>query len=105
MTYITVPAEPTSNKQELSTYVASFLYNEAVAILGYPEGSEAVKTYNLDKIRELHNILVSGEYEYVITRYIKKSLKLSYGESRLFGLSTAEMYKYLSDVKGALQKV
>lgn len=103
--YITVPVEPTSDKQEFSLYIASFLYNESIAALGPGKGRENVKSFNINKIRELHNILVSGEYEYIITRYIKKSLKLSYGGGRLFGLSTIKMNEYLTDVRDILQRM
>lgn len=104
MTYIVVPVEATSNKVELVNYVSSFLYMEATAAIGEKEATQQFKAHNLENIRDLHGLLVSGEYDYAITKYIKKSLKLSYGGSRLFGLSTFEMNEYLTDVKNALKK-
>jgi hypothetical protein len=100
---ILVPQEPTFDKQELVSFVTYLLVNEMMTGFG-KKGVEKLKTLNNSQLRELHDIAVQ-EYEHLISSYIKKSLKLSYGGSRFIGLSSIEMNNYLTDLRMEMQKV
>lgn len=102
MTNILVPKNRTSNKQELASYMAYLFTNEMLAV-GGKEGIANLKSLNNSQLRQLHDIAVR-EYEFLIVNYIKKSLRLCYGGTRLFGLTSIEMNNYLTDVRLEIQK-
>nr|WP_106780789.1 hypothetical protein [Lysinibacillus timonensis] len=99
--YFVVPKEPTRNKEELIRFVA-VLFAEDVLHVDGREGLRLLQSYNNSTLRQLHDLALK-EYDYIVSNFIKKSIKLCYGGSRLFGVSSIEMNNYITDLRIAIK--
>lgn len=102
MGYIVVPKEPTTNKDELVAFVANIFVEDVSSTEGY-EGIKFLKSLNNAMLLQLHDGAIK-EYDYLVSNFIKKSIKLCYGGSRFFGLSSVERNNYITDLRKAIQR-
>src|SRR5690554_4882930 len=103
MAYIPIPINPTNDKNILASFCAHLIIMDMEASFGY-NGLKELKSFNNNELRQVYDILIN-EFEYDITNHIKKSLKLSYGSNRLFGLSSIEMNNFITDVRKEIHRL
>ncbi|MGL5717343.1 MAG: hypothetical protein ACRCXT_13340 [Paraclostridium sp.] len=101
--FYVIDEKPTSNKDVVIGLITQVMW-DYFNLDEDLDNISFVKTcnlYSLDKVYEdwMKNI---ASMDYDLYKFVKKSVKLSYGGSKLFGLSTTEKNMFLNDLKSCL---
>ena len=102
MDYTIVPTHPTSDKQRLIAFCANYFIIQALAESD-ERGISLLQSCNNAQLHGLVKLTIE-EDDYAISNFIKKSLKLSYGGTRFFGVSSLEMNTFLTDLRNAISE-
>lgn len=95
MGYVFVPADATSDKNKLCCFVAGLMIDNC-------EDLGLLKSLHNDKIQKFYEIGLK-DADHMVASFIKKSLKLSYGGSRFFGISSIERNEFIIDLRKVIQ--
>lgn len=103
--YYSVPNVPEKDKKAIIRFLVSIVvddFRHSFDNSEYRVYMDKIKNINNADMERLYNSWLSA-LDYEISTFIKKSVKESYGGSRIFGLSTEEKNEFITDLRKAFK--